>query len=98
MKKLLSLIAVAAMFAFVACGPSAEEKAAQEKAIQDSLAQVEAQRVQDSIAAEQAKQDSIAAAEQQRIQDSIAAAEAAKPKKGKKQSFFEAKKIEKRKF
>jgi hypothetical protein len=85
MKKLLSLIAVAGIFAFVACGPSAEEKAAAEQKIQDSIAQVEQQRINDSIAAaEQAVNDSIAAAEQQRINDSIAAAEAKPAKKGKK--------------
>ena len=38
MKKVLSLIAIATMFAFVACGPSAEENAAKEKATQDSIA------------------------------------------------------------
>ena len=41
MKKVLSLIAIAGMFAFVACGPSAEEKAKMEeraKQIQDSIA------------------------------------------------------------
>jgi hypothetical protein len=85
MKKLLSLIAVAGIFAFVACGPSAEEKAAAEQKIQDSIAQVEQQRINDSIAAaEQAVNDSIAVAEQQRINDSIAAAEAKPAKKGKK--------------
>lgn len=85
MKKLLSLIAVAGIFTFVACGPSAEEKAKAEQLIQDSLAQVEQQRINDSIAAaEQAVNDSIAAAEQQRINDSIAAAEAKPAKKGKK--------------
>ncbi len=85
MKKLLSLIAVAGIFAFVACGPSAEEKAAAEQKIQDSIAQVEQQRINDSIAAaEQAVNDSIAAAEQQRINDSIAAVEAKPAKKGKK--------------
>ena len=31
MKKVLSLIAIAGMFAFVACGPSAEEKAKMEE-------------------------------------------------------------------
>jgi hypothetical protein len=88
MKKLLSLIAVAGMFTFVACGPSAEEKAAAEQKIQDSIAQVEQQRITDSIAAaEQVANDSLAAVDAKRIQDSIAAAEAkpAKPaKKGKK--------------
>ena len=84
MKKVLSVIAVAGMLAFVACGPSAEEKAAAEKLIQDSLAQVEQQRVNDSLAAaEQVVKDSLAMVEAKRIEDSIAAA-AATPKKGKK--------------
>ena len=65
------------MAALIACGPSAEEKAAKEKARQDSIAAVEKAK-QDSIAAvEKAKQDSIAAVEQKK-QDSIAAAEAKK--------------------
>jgi len=38
MKKLFTLMAVAAMFAMVSCGPSADEKAAAEKATQDSIA------------------------------------------------------------
>ena len=38
MKKVFTLVAVAAMFTFVACGPSAEEKAAAEKKIADSTA------------------------------------------------------------
>lgn len=41
MKKVLSIIAVAAVATFVACGPSAEEKAKMEeraKQIQDSIA------------------------------------------------------------
>ena len=67
MKKVLSIIAIAAVSAtFVACGPSAEEVAAQEKAKADSLEQV---RIQDSTNA---------AMETQRINDSIAQAEAAK--------------------
>ena len=54
---------VAGMFAFYACGPSAEEKAAAEKAQQDSIAQAEAQmQAAEQAAAEQAMQDSIAAA------------------------------------
>lgn len=77
MKKLASLLLVAGMTAFFACGPSAEEKAAIEKAKQDSIAAAE-KAVQDSIdmAVEKAKTDSIAQAQA----DSIAAAEA----KGKK--------------
>jgi hypothetical protein len=85
MKKLLSVIAVAGMFAFVACGPSAEEKAKAEQAVNDSIAQVEATRIQDSVAvAEQAVNDSLAKIEATRIQDSITAAEAKPVKKGKK--------------
>ena len=63
MKKVLSIIAVAALSAtFVACGPSKEEIEAREKAKADSIAAVEKMK-QDSIAAvEKAKQDSIAAA------------------------------------
>ncbi len=78
MKKLASLLLVAGMVAFVACGPSAEEKAAMEKAKQDSIDAAN-KAVQDSIAmaAEQAKMDSIAKAQA----DSIAAAEANKGKK-----------------
>ena len=84
MKKLLSVIAVAGMFAFVACGPSAEEKAKAEQAVNDSIAQVEQQRITDSIAAaEQVVNDSLAQVEAKRIQDSITAAEAKPAKKGK---------------
>ena len=56
MKKVLFTLLVGGMFAFYACGPSAEEKAAAEKAKQDSIA-----------AAEQAAQ---AASQQQAMQDS----------------------------
>lgn len=53
MKKVLSIIAVAALStAFVACGPSKEEMEKAEQIKQDSIAAVE-----------KAKQDSIAAAE-----------------------------------
>ncbi len=78
MKKLFSLLVIAGMVAFVACGPSAEEKAAAEKAKQDSIAAVQ-QKIDDSIAAaQQAIDDSIAAAKQKAIDDSIA--KAPKPK------------------
>jgi hypothetical protein len=67
MKKVLSLIAVAGMFAFIACGPSAEEKEAMDKARKDSIEQVEKAR-QDSIAMsadmEKARQDSMAKAQE----------------------------------
>lgn len=58
MKNLFLLLGVAAMM--VACGPSAEEQAAEQKKLdslkQDSIMKVEmeAQRIQDSIAAAQA--------------------------------------------
>ena len=87
MKKLLTLVAVAGMFTFYACGPSAEQKAATEKAQQDSIAAAEAAMAQEEAAKAQAMQDSIAAAEatmaaEKAKADSIAAAAA--PKKGKK--------------
>ena len=58
MKKLFAMFVVAGMVAFVACGPSAEEKA--EKARQDSIA------LADSLAN--------VAADQQRLADSTAQA------------------------
>ena len=86
MKKVLTLVAVAGMFAFYACGPSAEEQAAAEKKKQDSLRMV---READSIAAaeqaaaeaEKVKQDSIANAEKAKADSIAAAEEAAKGKK-----------------
>lgn len=65
MKKNILTIIASAVVLMSACGPSAEEKAAEQKRIQDSIAQVTA----DSLAAVEAAM----AAEQQRIQDSIAA-------------------------
>ena len=86
MKRLLSLIAVAGILTFVACGPSAEEKAKAEKAKQDSLQAVDQARIQDSIAKETAKADSVKAMEAQRIADSTKVAEeqASKAKPAKK--------------
>jgi hypothetical protein len=83
MKKVALLMLSAGMLAFVACGPSAEEKAASEKLIADSIAAVDAARVQDSIAqVEKMVNDSLAAvakmaadsAAAQATADSIAAA------------------------
>ena len=62
MKKILGLALIAGMFAFTACGPSAEEKQAAEKAMQDSIAQAE--------------QASSAMQEQAQMQDSANAAPA----------------------
>jgi hypothetical protein len=85
MKKLLGLLVIAALFTFVACGPSAEELKA--KHIADST------HVADSLAKEKQKADSIAKAEEaaqlaakleKEKQDSIAKAEAEKANKGKK--------------
>ena len=61
MKKALTLVAFAAAVSFVACGPSAEEKAAAEKKKNDSIAQVVEKAKADSIA-NVAKADSIAKA------------------------------------
>ena len=70
MKKVLSIVAVAALSAaFVACGPSKEELEAREKAKADSIAAVE-----------KAKQDSIAAVEAEAAKAAEAAAAAAKAK------------------
>lgn len=88
MKKVFTLVAVATMFAFVACGPSAEEKAAKEKATQDSIAAVEAAKAAEEAAKAQAMVDSSNAyaaaqeAEAKRVADSIEAA--TKSKGGKK--------------
>ncbi len=80
MKKLFTLVAVASISALVACGPSAEEKAAAEKAKQDSIAAVDAAKAAEAAAKEQAMNDSIAAytaaqeAKTKAMNDSIAAA------------------------
>ena len=84
MKKVLSLVLTAGMFAFYACGPSAEQKAAAEKATQDSIAAVEAAaKAAADAAKQQAIQDSISkameAAKMQAMQDSMAKAKTAKP-------------------
>ncbi|MCW3083696.1 MAG: hypothetical protein JWP12_1062 [Bacteroidetes bacterium] len=89
MKKLFTLVAVASISALVACGPSAEEKAAAEKAKQDSIAAVDAAKAAEAAAKEQAMNDSITTytaaqeAKTKAMNDSIAAAEASK-KGGKK--------------
>ena len=64
MKKILSLFIIAGFTTLIACGPSAEEKAAAEKARQDSINVVMAQMAADSMNAaqaliEKARQDSI---------------------------------------
>jgi len=70
MKKVLSMIAVAAVtMAFVACGPSKEEMEKREQAKQDSIAAVEKAK-QDSIAAAAAEAERMAEANAQRMADS----------------------------
>jgi hypothetical protein len=75
MKKVLSIVAVAALSAaFVACGPSKEEIEAREKAKADSIAAVEKAKA-DSIAAAEAAAAAEAEARQKQIADSTAAAD-----------------------
>jgi hypothetical protein len=81
MKKVLSIIAVAAMTtAFVACGPSKEEMEKRDQAKQDSIAAVEKAK-QDSMAAAVAEQEKMAqeaaaqrTADSTRMADSVAMA------------------------
>lgn len=95
------MILAAGMLAFVACGPSAEEKAAAEKAKQDSVAAAQ-KMVDDSIAAanaaaaQQAMQDSINMAMEKAKADSIEAAAKKKANAPKPKTKIE-KKIEKAK-
>jgi|SRR5437870_3427964 hypothetical protein len=96
MKKILSLVIVAGFATLIACGPSAEEKAAAEKARQDSINAVMAQMAADSMAAsqaamEKARADSMAMAMQA---DSIAKATAKKPVTKAKPKTTEQKKVE----
>jgi hypothetical protein len=74
MKNLFISLAVAAMFSFVACGPSQADL--EQKRIQDSIKMADSIRVADSIAAaaEQSKLDSIAKADSVAKADSIAKA------------------------
>lgn len=104
MKKLFTLVAVASL-SLVACGPSAEEKAAAEKAKQDSIKAYDDAKAAEEAAKAQAIADSTAAytaaeaAKAQAAADSIAAAEAskkgakaAKPKTIEQKTKEEAKK------
>ena len=81
MKKVFFSLAIAAMFSFVACGPSAEEVKKQNEADSIATAQVEQQRIDSIAAIEKVKTDSIAAVVAKAKEDSIATAGA---KKGKK--------------
>ena len=57
MKKVFSTLLVAGFVALVACGPSAEEKAAAEKQMQDSIAQAE--QASNAVQEQAAMQDSV---------------------------------------
>ena len=87
MKKILSFLVIAGIATLVSCGPSAEEKAAVEKARQDSIQAAMDKMTADSLASVQASaqkmmQDSIAHATAKA--DSMAAAAKSKPKMVKK--------------
>ncbi len=79
MKKVLTLVAIAGMFAFTACGPSAEEKAKAEQATKDSIAEVE--KVAAEAAATEAAAAEAAAAAAAADSSAAAATPVAEPKK-----------------
>jgi hypothetical protein len=90
MKKSILFLLAVGMFAFTSCGPSAEEKAAAEKAKADSIIAVENARIQDSLAtAQQAAQEAEAMAlkatedslKMKATEDSLAAEKAKSTKK-----------------
>jgi len=87
MKKLIPVLIISGIMStvFIACGPSAEEKAAAEQAMKDSIANVEKAKadsmmaaMEDSLAVVKATQDSLAQAKA--TEDSLAAIKSAKPK------------------
>lgn len=85
MKKIAFSLMAVAFGLFVACGPSAEEKAAKEKATQDSIARADSiAKAEAEAAAAAAQADSIAKAAEAAKADSIAKAEEAAVKGKKK--------------
>ena len=88
MKYTFTLLALAGCFLISSCGPSAEQIAAKKKAMDDSIAAVQASVAAADAAKQQAMQDSMAkaqaAAVEQAKQDSIAKAAESASKKGKK--------------
>ena len=88
MKNLLTLTVVAGMLAFTACGPSADDLAAKEKATQDSIHMADSMAAEAAGMAEKARMDSVAAAEtaamEKMKQDSIAHADSVAKKLIKK--------------
>ena len=73
MKKLIPALFVAGIMStvFISCGPSAEEKAAAEQHMKDSIAAVETARADSMMAAQKAMEDSMAMVKM--TQDSMAA-------------------------
>ena len=64
-----TLLTIVSLIGIIACGPSTEERAAEEKKMQDSIAQAEAAKkaAEDAALAQDAIQDSLA-----RLQDTLA--------------------------
>lgn len=88
MKTLIPTLFTAIVFSvtFIACGPSAEEKAAAEQRMKDSIAAVEQARADSMLAAQQkAMEDSLALVKAtedslKAVQDSLEAIKSAKPR------------------
>jgi protein involved in sex pheromone biosynthesis len=83
MKKIFSIVAIAATMLVVSCGPSAEEKAKRDKEVADSIANQEAMMMELEAQKAQAMQDSLAAIEKMKA-DSLAADSVAKAATKKK--------------
>jgi len=92
MKKFIPALIITGMMSavFVACGPSAEEKAAAEQHMKDSIAFVEQARadstmkaMEDSLAMVKFMEDSLANVKA--MEDSIAAVASSRPRKPKAQ-------------
>jgi hypothetical protein len=87
MKKSLLSVAIAGLMLVVACGPSAEEIAAEKKRVDDSIAAVraaeeaEAKRIADEAAAAAAAEEARLAAEAEAAAKAAEAEAAAKAKK-----------------
>lgn len=105
MKKIILSVFTLGILSIVACGPSAEEKAAAEKARLDSIANAEAEiakATEDSLMAVQAAvqkaiDDSLTAARQKALEDSLAVLSGSMKKMQQKaatQKAKEEKKIE----
>jgi len=77
MKKVLSIVAIAATMLIISCGPSAEDKAKIDKEVADSIANEEAMLMELETQKAQAMQDSLASIEKMKA-DSLAADSVAK--------------------